>query len=144
MRNAARVLGVVGALVLCAASATSYQASYKDTNLGGGVLMVVVEVNEHTTFATARQYAFQRAAEVCRGRGFNILDSDGGSRASTGTVYTTQQIGNVNVETANNVGGGSDFTLMYSCNAGSGAGGGATGAGSYGAGVPRPEDLPRQ
>lgn len=142
MRNAIRVVGVGAALVLCAASATSYQGSYRDTNLGGGMYMVVVEVNKHTTLATARQYAFQRAGEVCRGAGFTPVDADGNTYAGTGAVYTRQRVGDTSITTANTIGGGSDFTLVYTCNSTTSTGG-PPGA-DYGAGVPRPEDLPRQ
>lgn len=138
-------MGVVAALALCAASATGYRQSYTESNLGGGAYMVVVEVNKHTSAATARQYAFQRASEVCGAGGFTPLGADGNSYAGS-TVMTTQNIGNTTVTTAGEVGGGHDFTLMYQCN--SGVGGsrsyGSTGTGAGNAGVPRPEDLPRQ
>lgn len=57
----------IDALAVCLASATatSYRQSYTETNIGGGNYMVVVEVNSKTSYATARQYAFRRAAEVC-------------------------------------------------------------------------------
>lgn len=103
--------------------------------------MVVVEVNKHTSYATARQYAFQRASEVCGASGFNVLGADGNSYAGS-TVVTTNRIGNTDITTANQTGGGHDFTLLYNCN---GHGGAAVGGYSNGGGdVPRPEDLPRQ
>lgn len=138
MGKAMRIAGVVSALVLCAASATGFRESYKETNLGGGQYMIVVEVNKHTSAATARQYAFQRAAEVCGAGGFTPLGADGNTYAGP-TIVTTHRIGNVDMTTANQTGGGSDFTLLYACNRGVGAS-----QGGYGQGVPRAEDLPRQ
>ncbi len=133
MRNAIRVVGVAVAVVLCAASATGYQGSYKETNLGNGAFMVVVEVNEHTSYATARQYAFRRASEVCGASGFVVGGADGNSygptRATTvvGPDYATTRLS----------GGGHDFTLVYACN------NGYDGSRPSGPGAGGAENLPR-
>jgi hypothetical protein len=88
MRNVLRVGAVIGALALCAASATPYQQSgirggYETRQLGGNRWLIHVEVNSFTSQSTATEYAYRRAAEICP-NGFDPVDR------SSSTEYTAQ------------------------------------------------------
>jgi hypothetical protein len=70
----------LAAICLCAASATPYQAKgfrggYQDQDLGGGRHLIAVEVNSYTSSATALQYAYQRAGELCP-QGYDPITGD--------------------------------------------------------------------
>ncbi len=84
------------AIMLAALAATScatpYQANgfrggYEDTNLGAGRWLITVHVNAYTSRATAVQYTYRRAAELCP-YGFDPVDS------TSETTYHTANFGN--------------------------------------------------
>ncbi len=117
MLQTIRVAGVAMALVVCAASATSYSSSYKDTDLGNGLFLVTVEVNSKTSMSTAREYALRRASEMCGGSGFTLVDAAANSTGPTHATAWTDAYGNTHVGTH---GGGHDVSLLYRCNSGRG------------------------
>lgn len=88
MADAIRAIGVLGALLLCAASATPYQdkgfrGGVSQRSLGGRSWSITAEGNGYTKRSTLVECCYRRAGELCPG-GFQVVDKDA----------NTQQYGN--------------------------------------------------
>jgi hypothetical protein len=87
-----RALLLLVAVGLSLGSATSYQGSYRETRLSEHRWMVRVGVNGYTDTATATEYAYRRAAELCP-QGFTPIDSTRDRHIGAGLEYDPQTRG---------------------------------------------------
>lgn len=117
MKQAIRLAGVMAALVVCGASASSINSggaypgpAYRDTDLGGGELMVTVTGGGKVQ---AREIALRRAAEVCGSGGFDVVAGD----VNTNERYVAHSsVVGASVEDQSTY----DVTMIYQCRSGGG------------------------
>lgn len=80
MGKVIRIVGVVAALVVCAASATPYQekgfrGGVAHRQLGPNSYSITAEGNGFTNRSTIVEYTHRRASELCPG-GYDVMDKD--------------------------------------------------------------------